>query len=188
MTRGIEDMLNLPHMDDMLKGKGIDHQEEEDAGIDLDALSENDQAAVGASLDLMGMAAQKLATVEGTDHAKSMDVIYKETLDHARNLMDLAYNVDERSRRGILEIATAMYKNSIDAKNSKREMQLKVMQIMQNQQKIELDEKKFRAEMGEEIVKSESVMVEDRNDLIKRIRQQAKDERAEQDEKDNPAK
>ena len=172
--RGIEDMLNLPHMDEMLKSNGVNHLDGE--------LSDEDQEIVNESLDLMDMAAQKLATIEGTDHAKAMDVIYKETLEHSRNLMDLAYNVDERSRRGILEIATSMYKNAIDAKNSKRDMQLKVMKLMQDQQKIDLEERKFRAEIGEEVVKSDSTIVEDRNELIKRIRAQAKEE------KNNPDK
>jgi hypothetical protein len=166
--RGIEDMLNLPHMDDMLKSKGVSHLDEE--------LDEVDELAVNESISLMEMAAQKLASVEGTDHANAMDVIYKETLQHSRELMDLAYNVDERSRRGILEIATSMYKNAIDAKNSKRELQLKMMKIMQDQQKIDLDEQKFRAEMGEHVVESKATIIEDRNELIKRIRAQAKEE------------
>jgi hypothetical protein len=172
--RGIEDMLNLPHLDDMMKENGVDFAEDE--------LSAEDNEVINESMNLMDMAAQKLASVEGTDHAQAMDTIYKETLDHSRNLMDLAYNVDERSRRGILEIATSMYKNAIEAKNSKREMQLKVMKIMQDQQKLDLDEKKFRAEQGNDIVETKSMIVEDRNELIKRIRAQAKEE------KDNPDK
>jgi phage-related minor tail protein len=90
--------------------------------------------------------------------------------------MDLAYNVDDRARRGILEIAVSMYKNTIDAKNSKREMQLKVMKLMQDQQKLDLDERKFRADQGEEVIETKSTIVEDRNELIKRIRAQSKEE------------
>lgn len=176
MTRGIDDMLNLPHMDEILKDKGIDHLEVETE------LTETDHLAISDSVGLLDAAAQKLALVEGTDHAKSMDTIYAETLEHSRNLMDLAYNVDERSRRGILEIATSMYKNAIDAKNSKREMQLKVMKLMQDQQKIDLDEKKFRADMGENVVESKAVVVEDRNELIKRMLAQAKEEKAKDDD------
>lgn len=172
MTRGIEDMLNLPHMDEVLKSRGVDHLED-----DLDeGVTATDEIAISQSTDLMDAAAQKLAMVEGTDHAKAMDVIYTETLEHSRNLMDLAYNVDERSRRGILEIAATMYKNAIDAKNSKRDMQLRVMKIMQDQQKLELDERKWRTEIGEEAVESRAVVIEDRNELIKQIRAQAKEE------------
>lgn len=161
MTRGIEDMLNIPHMDEIMKTADVDFEAEDTNPYETETVDINQTA--------------QLPIVDDGDHAKSMDVIYKETLDHSRTLMDLAFNTDERSRRGILEIATSMYKNAIDAKNSKREMQLKIMQIMQNQQKIDLDNKKFKAEMGENAFDTESTIIEDRNELIKRIREQAKE-------------
>ncbi len=68
-----------------------------------------------------------------------------------------------------------MYKNAIDAKNSKREMQLKAMKLMQDQQKLDLDERKFRAEMGEDVVETKAMLVEDRNEVIKRMIAQAKE-------------
>lgn len=152
--RGIEEMLGLPHMDDIIKPEPEPTNE----------------------VDFMKAAEQKLASIEGTDHAKAMDDIHTETLNHSRDIMDLAFNVDDRSRRGLLEIATSMYKNAIDSKNSKREMQLKVMKLMQDQQKIDLDERKFRAEMGEHVVDSKVTIVEDRNELLKRMRKQVDDE------------
>lgn len=177
MTQGIDDFFNLPHMDEVLKANGVDPKTsspvpEVDEEEDMDSAIE-----IAESIDFMKAAEQKLTHMEGTDHAKAMDEIHRETLDHSRNLMDLAYNVDDRARRGILEIATSMYKNAIDAKNSKREMQLKVMKLMQDQQKIDLDHRKFRAEIGEEIIESKATIVEDRNELIKRIRAHAKEEK-----------
>ncbi len=85
MTRGIEDMLNLPHMDEVLKGTGINHLEDDD-----DGRTDEDLSAILESMDLMEAAGKKLAAIEGTDHAEEMDVINKETLKHSRDLMDLA--------------------------------------------------------------------------------------------------
>lgn len=122
-----------------------------------------------------------LKTTEGTDHEKSMDEIYQETLDHSRSLMDLGFNTDERSRRGIFEIAASMYKNALDAKNSKRDAQIKLMKLIQDQKKQEFEEMKWRVERGEDVgrpIEGSATLVEDRNELIKRLRADIKEEKA----------
>jgi hypothetical protein len=48
------------------------------------------------------------------------------------------------------------------------------MKLMQNQRKLELDEQRLRFEMGEQSIETTTTIIEDRNDLIKRAREQAK--------------
>ncbi len=180
MTKGIEDMLNIPHLDDILKAEKIAFQEEvtrtTTPEIDLDAQS---QMLAVQEID------NSIQTTETHDHARAMDEVYAETLEHSRNLMDLGFNTDERSRRGIFEIATSMYKNALDAKNSKRDAQLKLMKLLADQRKQSFEEMKWRAERGERVdapgsAAATATLVEDRNDIIKRLREESKAER------DNP--
>lgn len=159
MTKGIADTLNLPYLDDLVE-EAIQKAEET---LDFDKKE--------LVKDLEDFE-ERLKEFEGTDHARSLDVIHTETLEHSRNLMDLGYNTDERSRRGIFEIATSMYKNAIDAKNSKRDMQLKLMKLMLDKEKQAFEEKKWRTERGldNEVLEAQATIIEDRNELIKSLR------------------
>lgn len=175
MTKGIADALGIPHLDDILKDEEIDFKSET-TKIVSPPVDVSGQITALEELD------KKLKAEEGLDHGAAMDEIFDETLEHSRNLMDLGYNTDERSRRGIFEIATSMYKNALDAKNSKRDAQLKLMKLIQDQKKQDFEEMKWRAERGEHIapggMAAGATLVEDRNELIKRLRADAKAEAA----------
>jgi hypothetical protein len=116
---------------------------------------------------------------EGKDHSEAMYKVFNETLKHAQDLMDLGFNIDTRSMRGIFEVATNMYNTAISAKNSKRDAQLKAMKLALDQRKLDLDEKRIKSQLNEPeqpVLENGSgtVIVEDRNALIKRIRENAK--------------
>lgn len=175
MTQGIENMLGLPSMEDILK---TTEPTDEDAPAEI---SEIDEAKMNAVVSMAKQAETSLALTDaqaGDGHAHAMDEIHKETLKHARDLMDLGFNVDQRSAATIFEKATMMYKAATDAKNSKRDMQLKAMKLALETKKLELDEYKMRSELGEKVIETEHTIIEDRNELIKRLREQAKAELA----------
>lgn len=173
MTQGIENMLGLPSMEDILKTtEPTDDEAPEE-------ISQIDEAKMNAVVSMAKQAETALALTDasgGDGHAAAMDEIHKEMLKHARDLMDLGFNVDQRSAATIFEKATMMYKGATDAKNSKRDMQLKAMKLALDSKKLELDEYKMRTELGEKSVESEAFIVEDRNELVKRVREQAKAE------------
>jgi hypothetical protein len=176
MTKGIENMLGLPHLDDIMKSRDVDFKNASIAPHqDREEPEESPMLAATNDINIDKMIEDNLKTIEGTDHAKSMDTIFEETLDHSRALMDLGFNVDDRSRRGIFEIASAMYKNAIDAKNSKRDAQLKLMKMILDQRKQDFDERRWRAERGEadpgEVQGTAILVEEDRNELVKRARE-----------------
>ena len=133
-----------------------------------------------ASLQAVASMAEHAGTVlalqDGDGHAPAMDQIHKETLKHAQDLMDLGYNVDQRSAATIFEKATMMYKVAQDAKDSKRKYQIEAIKLMQNQKKLDMEERRLQHEMGQSpIVDAEATIVEDRNELIRRLRAQARE-------------
>lgn len=188
MTKGIEDMLNLPHLDDILKENEVDFK----SAVVLPGQEEESTTpmipAAPSDSEMLKSLERALQTLEGNDHGKAMDTIFQETLDHSRALMDLGYNLDDRSRRGIFEIATSMYKNAIDAKNSKRDAQLKLMKMLLDQRSQEFKERQWKAERGEDDpgeIKATATLVEDRNELIKRMRAEAGLNRPDEPKKDD---
>jgi hypothetical protein len=185
IPRGAQDALNLPHLEDILKERGVDFrakdEPETDEADEVDEDEEHDLPMVTPQLaeefDLMAGLEDKLRTLEGVDHEKSMDAMYEEMLDQARSIMDLSYNTDERSRRGLMEIAAALYKQVLDAKNSKRDAQLKLMQILLSQRRLEFEKLKWKTSLVDkdgqptvvpgEIQATATVVSMDRNEFIK---------------------
>lgn len=174
--KGITDMLNLPELseifgEDAIEEAATTHASQSVSAPELEVREQPQENSIAISM--METFEHDLKKVGGESHAKNLDTIAKETLDHSRTLMDLAYNVDDRSRRGILEIATAMYKNTIDANNSKRDYELKLLKLLQDQRKLDLEERKFKASKGEKEIPDAEVteireqpVMADRNELL----------------------
>lgn len=169
MTKGIEDLFNLPRMEDALRDAG-EHPYENN--------SENTVSTILNDFDLeIDDCLPK--DQDAVDHEKSMDRIYDETMKHATDLVEMAYNVDIPRARGMFEQANAMYSRALDAKNSKRDFQLKLLKLMLDKKKLELSEIKNKPiSTIEEISQStDSIMVEDRNTLIQMIRNQIENDK-----------
>lgn len=171
-------MLNLPHLDDLLKAEGMLQKPSAASEADPPDLD----GKLAQALALAEQAEKKLALINGTDHAEAMDSLFEETRKHAQDLMDLGFNIDHARARGIFEVATSMYKNAIDAKNSKRDAELKAMKLALDEKKLELDRLRVQHETGlgggaGGGTIAEAVVVEDRNELIKRLRAQIKQDK-----------
>ena len=119
---------------------------------------------------------------DGTDHAIGLDTVYTEVLGHARDLMAYGYNVDGPRARGFFEIAASMYGHAVSAKNTKREEQLKTLRLALEARKIDLEEKRTNHTVGQMAATIDpdgaTIVVEDRNQLLARLRQQLVDEAA----------
>ena len=172
--QGITDMLNLPSLEDVLKEQGIDVNA---APEDHDASP--DQQQIAGTMQRLHELNARMAAVEGTEHADSMDELYKEMLGHARELMSYGFNIDHPRARGIFEIAASMYGHAMSAANSKRDQQLKTMRLALDRKKVELEEKRTNHAVGQQaatIDTDNTIVVEDRNELIRRLRAQTKSE------------
>lgn len=126
MTRGLQQALGLPNLEDLLK------EEDLAANTPPDAHDTNSEYLAS----LTGMS-QTLAVIEGGDHGEAMDVIYDETLRHARDISDLAFNVDIPRQARMFEVANQYFKTAADVKVSKRDNQLKTMKLALEMQKFE---------------------------------------------------
>jgi hypothetical protein len=157
MTKGLEDFLNLRPLDEVLAEQGVDVEQEEV------------EKAVSGVRELTSRATM----LDGSDHDAAMDVLHDEIVGHARDLMSYAYNIDIPRQRGIFEIAAIMYGHAMSAKNSKRDAQLKALKLV-------LEEKRTNHVIGAEQAASttdgHTIVVEDRNELLKRLREQIKKE------------
>lgn len=178
MSKSIQEALDLPVLEDLLKSGTKEEAEAEPEITDEMAEQYEDQEKLDAVSTALATGAVPHDVVEARqerDHEQGTEDIYKEAMQHAKDLMDLGYNVDTRSAGRIFENAANMFKIALDAKNSKRDAQLKKAKLEIERRKQALEERKYKGpEAGEGGVDAEDVVVEDRNELIKRLREQAK--------------
>jgi sugar diacid utilization regulator len=127
MSTKIQEALELPTLENLLKASAKDVADV-NAEPEQDIPEEQDPLAMqlGEVLGTGGavLPPEAVDEKEAKDHADSMDHIYEETLQHAKDLMDLGYNVDTRSAGRIFENSANMFKIALEAKNSKRKAQL----------------------------------------------------------------
>jgi hypothetical protein len=196
MTQGLRNLLNLPLMEDMLRNAGV-LPETASLGSDQPKLPPADQSpkpgqppgpdrtfapdepldpVLARTVAWAEQAKARLEMIDGRDHAEAMDALHKETRKHAQDLMDLGFNIDIPRARGIFEVAANLYGRSIEAKNAKRDGELKAMRLALEQRKLDLAEQRLNAEHGTiepaAFQADTSVIKEDRNALIKRLRAQ----------------
>lgn len=170
MTKGLEHLLNIQPMEDMLREQGVFPDA---AAQDADgaAAHPGDQPPHGQP----SHGQDRLDLVQGKDHAEAMDTVYKESLKGARDLMDLGFNIDIPRARGIFEVASTLYGRAIEAKTSKRDAELKAMKLALEQRKLDILENKIKGEMAVQpttLAGDATLIKEDRNELIKRLREQ----------------
>lgn len=172
MTKGMEDFFDLPPLEEVM---GVDSLSDEHAKKVHERLTVDEDTLINEANATAADARQKMMMLDGADHSEAMDSIFRDAKKHATDLVDLAFNSDLKSTARIAEVAAQMYKIGIDAKNSKMEIKLKAMKLALEQQKIDMDRLASQQETGNgNIVEARGVIIEDRNELIRRAREQMK--------------
>ncbi len=166
MTKSLSDSLGMKSLEEILAETEVDDDVEETAEATLPAVIPEEGSALISHQDM-----------RGDDHAEAMDEIYDEALETARRITDLGMNFDPARAPRILEVAGQFFKTALDAKNSKRDAHLKLMKLIQDQKKLDLEERRLNGELGKSAIQGEVVFEGDRNELLKMLRaQREKDE------------
>ena len=200
MTKNLEKEFNLPSMEEIVeKAKEkydeeaiskteenevekrqeevqtqVDKQSEEESG---ESSKTNSQSIIKA-LTLAEKIDKALPQVTGLD-AEDIDmVIYSnEAMKSYKDLMDLGMNVEVRHSGKLFEVASAMLKNAVEAKNAKLEKKLRMVELQLKKQRV--DQLGRGEGSSVDIVEGEGYVIGERNQLLKQII-----ERVQDDEKD----
>lgn len=160
MTKKLEDFFNLP------PSQTVEEEVEESAPTKSREELMIEATVLSNALTTAEKVDHALPTVIGLDsHDSEMDSIAKKAVDTFNDLISLGSNVPDMHAGKIYEVAGQMLKTALDAKNSKAEKKLKM---------IELQLKKVRAEQidfeqGAGPAKGGTAGEFDRNELLKYI-------------------
>jgi len=172
MTKKLEDILNLPNVKEAFKE--VDKKEKDkklkDAGQENPSTKNLDpktQANLQKSYAEFDKIAASLPQVKGLGEMSDleMDKLAIEAEESYKNLMDLGMNVDSRYSGRIFEVASNFLKNAIDAKSSKIDKKLKMVELQLKKLKLDKDGNKD----GGTVEESDGFVISDRNELMKKL-------------------
>ena len=169
MTKKLEDILNLPNVKEAFKE--VDKKEQARANKDQTAkVMKNVDPQTAKNLQKSYAEFDKIAAslpqVKGLGDMSDleMDKLAIEAEESYKNLMDLGMNVDSRYSGRIFEVASNFLKNAIDAKSSKIDKKLKMVELQLKKMKIDQGNKE-----GGPVEESDGFVISDRNELMKKL-------------------
>ena len=171
MTKKLEDILNLPNVKEAFKEvdkKEKDKKLKESANGGSTVSSKNldpkTQKNLQKSYAEFDKIAASLPQVKGLGEMSDLelDKLAIESEESYKNLMDLGMNVDSRYSGRIFEVASTMLRNAIDAKGSKIDKKLKMVELQLKKTKLDRDNGDLDA------IESTGTIV-DRNELLKNL-------------------
>lgn len=155
MTKKLEELLNLPE-NKKLEKEIIKHLDE------LPSHPDN----LFRNIDDLDKISQALPVVKGLGDQsdKELDELADKALSSYQDLMDLGMNVELRYASRIMEVASTMLKNAIDAKAHKIDKKIKMVQLQLQK------EKQDKKNGINEPLEGEGVIVSDRNSLLEKLK------------------
>ena len=170
MTKKLEDILNLPNVKEAFKQVDKKEQARENKDNTRQVQKNVDPKtakSLQAAYDEFDKIEKALPQVAGLGELSDLelDKLAMEAEDSYKNLMDLGMNVDSRYSGRIFEVASTMLRNAIDAKGSKIDKKLKMVELQLKKLKIDKD----GSDEVSEAVDSEGTIITDRNELMRKL-------------------
>lgn len=157
MTKKLEDLFNIESNEDTIESMKEKIELEQDSKNDKEA-NELIQQKIG--LDKIDAA---LPQVDGLEEDAEIDQYANESFQAYKDLMDLGMNIEPRLAGRIMEVASSMMGNAINAKNLKVDKKLKMIELQLKKMKLDQNQG------DEEAVTGTGTVLADRNELIKQI-------------------
>lgn len=166
-NRKLEELFNLSSTsDDESKERAAEEKKE-----NLPKLREMDSV-----LDKIDVALPSVRDLEASD--EEMDELAKLSKEAFENLMDMGLSVDPRFGGKLLEVASSMMTNSINAKVAKMDKKLRMVELQLR--KMSLDQKERALTLKntpEEKPEEGTGVVMDRNELLREILKQSNEKK-----------
>jgi hypothetical protein len=158
MTKKLEEFFNLP--------PSIDEDEIEEEPVKSRAELMSDAQEIFTSLSTAEKVDFALPTVTGLEaHDNEMDSIATKAMRTFEDLVSLGNNVPDMHAGKIYEVAGQMLRAALDAKNSKADKKLKMIELQLKKVRAE----QIDAEAGNGPSRSGTGAEFDRNELLKHI-------------------
>lgn len=143
MSKKIEEIFNLPSVDDTEDSDNCDVPQVTDEETGLDLAKMQDTLYTADKID------QALPAVKGLELLDTdMDNYATKAMKAFEDLMDLGNNVEDRHAAAVFDVAGKMMTNAITAKTAKMDKKLKMIEMQMRKRKLDLEEKKIELQIA----------------------------------------
>ena len=162
MTKKLEELLNLPESQEIIKAEDAPKKRRDPKAT---APADNLFRDIGE----MDKIAQALPQVKGLGDLSDseFDALAQRATDAYDDLMDLGMNVEPRYSSRVFEVAGTMLKNAIDAKSAKIDKKLKMIELQLKKAKLDQD---AQGKDPDGTIQGEGVLITDRNSLLEKLK------------------
>ena len=170
MTKKLEDILNLPNVKEAFAQVDAKEKDKNNKNS-VNGIQKNVDPQTAKNLEKTYAEFDKIAAslpqVKGLGEMSDLelDKLAVEAEESYKTLMDLGMNVDSRYSGRIFEVASTMLRNAIDAKGSKIDKKLKMVELQLKKLKID---KTGGDDLGS-VEESDGFVISDRNELMKKL-------------------
>ena len=170
MTKKLEDILNLPNVKEAFAQADAKEKTKVQTNT-VNGVQKNVDPETAKNLEKTYAEFDKISAslpqVKGLGDLSDLelDKLAVEAEESYKNLMDLGMNVDSRYSGRIFEVASTMLRNAIDAKSSKIDKKLKMVELQLKKLKIDKTDKDDIGSVEE----SDGFVISDRNELMKKL-------------------
>lgn len=162
MTKKLEETFNIKPIDDE-----VNEVEETPSVEESKELTE----ILNTELETIDKIDSALPMVQDLNqHDREMDEIHSKALNAFDELFSLGMNVEVHAGAKLMETANQMLKTAMEAKDSKVDRKLKMINLQMQKAKLEHQiEKEERKHNKDDEIDGEGSVVLDRNELLRRI-------------------
>lgn len=161
MTKKLEELLNLPETQEIVKAESKKKKLDPKATAPADNLFRE----IG-DFDKIASALPQVKGL-GDISDSELDALAQRATDAYDDLMDLGMNVEPRYSSRVFEVASTMLKNAIDAKSAKIDKKLKMIELQLKKAKLDQD---AQGKDPDAPIQGEGVLITDRNSLLEKLR------------------
>ena len=167
MTKKLEELLNLPESQDIVKEEQAKSQAEEKKAENKTKSIEQQKNTMRdiAEFDKIAAALPKVEGLGDMGDAE-LDDVGQRAITAYEDLMDLGMNVESRYSARIFEVAGNMLKTTLDARVAKMDKKLKMVDLQLKKQKQ--DQKQGDSDTN--VVQGEGYVISDRNSLLEKLK------------------
>jgi len=165
MTKKLEEVFGFsPESDEI--DEDTDLNNTIDAEVNIEPTVADEIRTAQAVIDMASRIDTALPTVtDMTSAERELDSLAQKAEDQADRLMDLGFNVDDRNAGKVFEVGATLLKVAVDAKVSKLEKKLKMVELQLRKAKLDQSDDKEESN----IIDAESSTLTNRNDLVQAI-------------------
>jgi hypothetical protein len=171
MTKKLEELLNLPESQDIVKEEKEKAQAEEKKQENKSRQIDQQKNTMRdiAEFDKIAAALPKVEGLGDMGDAE-LDDVGQRAITAYEDLMDLGMNVESRYSARIFEVAGQMLKTTLDAKVAKLDKKLKMVDLQLKKQKQDAQ----TGDSDANVVQGEGYVISDRNSLLEKLKKMDK--------------